>query len=136
MGWDVPLIGGDANSNPDLIKIAGNEAAQGYLMTTPPVPKDLPSEKAQSFLTTYKEKYGDAPGSIWAVLSGDGFLVVAEAIKATESTDPDKIADYLHQNLKDFPGLTGNLSFNEKGDRVGDVYRVYTVDAEGIFVLK
>jgi branched-chain amino acid transport system substrate-binding protein len=38
--------------------------------------------------------------------------------------------------MKDFSGLTGKISFNEKGDRVGDLYRVYKVDAAGAFVLQ
>ena len=136
MGWNVQLMGGDSNSNPDLIKIAGADAAAGYLMVCPPVPKDLPSEEAQSFLTAFQKKYnGATPGSIWAVLAGDAFLVIAEAVRATESTDPEKLAEYLHTSLKDFPGLTGLLSFNEKGDRVGDVYRIYTVDDQGNFKL-
>ena len=136
MAWDVPLIGGDANNNPDLLKIAGKDAAQGYALITPPVPQDLPSKKAQAFIVAYKAKYEEAPGSIWAVLAGDAFLVITEAIKATNSTDPDKLADYLHNDLKEFPGLTGKLSFNEKGDRVGEVYRVYGVDPEGNFILQ
>lgn len=70
------------------------------------------------------------------MLAGDGFRVVAEAIQKTGSTDSDKIADYLHSQLKDFSGLTGSISFNEKGDRVGEVYRVYKVDGEGNFILQ
>ena len=136
MGWDIQFVGGDANNNPDLLKIAGAEAAQGYLLVTPPVPQDLPTEKAQDFLAAFEKKYGGTPGSIWAVLAGDGFLVITAAIEATGSTDSDTLADYLHNELEEFPGLTGNLSFNEKGDRVGEVYRVYTVDASGNFVLK
>ncbi|MDY0093900.1 MAG: branched-chain amino acid ABC transporter substrate-binding protein [Candidatus Vecturithrix sp.] len=136
MGWDVQIVGGDANNNPDLIKIAGPEAAQGYDLVTPPVPHDLPTEKAQGFLAAFEKKYGGTPGSIWAVLAGDGFLVITAAIEATHSTEADVLADYLHDQMEDFPGLTGNLSFNEKGDRVGEVYRVYTVDATGTFVLK
>jgi branched-chain amino acid transport system substrate-binding protein len=135
MNWDVPFIGGDATNNPDLVKIAGKDAAQGFLFLSPPVPQDLPSPEAQQFLTSYQKKFNATPGSVWAVLSGDGFRVVVEAIKATESTDPDKLADYLHNELKDFPGLTGNIAFNEKGDRVGDLYRVYEVDADGNFKL-
>jgi branched-chain amino acid transport system substrate-binding protein len=136
MGWDIQFVGGDANNNPDLIKIAGAEAAAGYQLITPPVPQDLPSEKAQDFLAAFEKKYGGAPGSIWAVLAGDGFLVITAAIEATQSTEPDALAAYLHNELEAFPGLTGDLSFNEKGDRVGEVYRVYTVDADGNFVLK
>ncbi|HAO19815.1 MAG TPA: branched-chain amino acid ABC transporter substrate-binding protein, partial [Desulfobacteraceae bacterium] len=42
----------------------------------------------------------------------------------------------LHTKLKDFSGLTGKISFNDKGDRVGEVYRVYKVDADGNFMLQ
>ena len=61
---------------------------------------------------------------------------IAAAIKATGSTDSNTLANYLHKELKDLPGLTGKLSFNEKGDRVGDLYRVYKVNAEGSFELQ
>ena len=136
MGWDVPFIGGDANNNPDLVKIAGKEAVAGFRFLSPPVPQDLPSAQARDFLSSYKEKYGSAPGSIWAVLAGDAFRVIVKAIEETGSTDTDKLADYLHNDLEAFPGLTGPIAFNEKGDRVGDVYRVYKVNAEGNFVLQ
>ena len=135
MGWDVPFLGGDATNNPDLIKIAG-DAAEGYFFLSPPVPQDLPSEQAKAFLSAYAAKYnGAAPGSIWAVLAGDGFRVIAAAIEATGGTDAEKLAEYLHTGLKDFAGLTGTLSFNEKGDRVGELYQVYKVEG-GKFVLQ
>ena len=74
MGWDVPFLGGDATNNPDLLKIAG-DSAEGFYFLSPPVPQDLPSEEAKAFLEAFAGKYdGAAPGSIWAVLSGDGFL--------------------------------------------------------------
>ena len=136
MGFNVPFIGGDATNNPDLVKIAGTDAAEGFYFISPPVPQDLPAQEAKAFLAAYNKKYGAAPGSIWAVLSGDGFRVMVEAIKQTQSTASDKIADYLHNQMKDFPGLTGSISFNDKGDRVGDVYRVYRVDANGRFILQ
>jgi branched-chain amino acid transport system substrate-binding protein len=136
MGWGVPFIGGDANNNPDLVKIAGKEAANGFYFLSPPVPQDLPSKQAEDFLSSYQEKYNESPGSIWAVLAGDGFRVLVKAIEETGSTDSDKIAEYLHNDLKAFPGLTGEISFNAEGDRVGDVYRVYKVDGQGNFVLQ
>lgn len=136
MGWDVPFIGGDATNNPDLVNIAGKKAAAGFIFLSPPVPQDLPSKEAADFLSAYNAKYNTNPGSIWAVLAGDGFRVIAKAISETKSTKNDKLADYLHNSMKDFPGLTGMISFNEKGDRVGDVYRVYTVDDNGEFILQ
>jgi len=136
MGWQVPFVGGDATNNPDLVKIAGKDAAAGFGFISPPVPQDLFSEEAKSFLAIFQEKYKGTPGSIWAVLAGDAFRVIAAAIEATKTTDSVKLADYLHNSLKDYSGLTGKISFNEKGDRVGDLYRVYKVDAEGKFVLQ
>ena len=134
MGWDAPFLGGDATNNPDLLKVAG-DTAEGYLFLSPPVPQDLPSDEAKAFLSAYAAKYnGTTPGSIWAVLSGDGFRVAVAAIEATGGTDAAKIAEYMHAG-KEFIGLTGTLSFNEKGDRVGELYKVYSVTG-GKFVLQ
>lgn len=136
MKWDVPFIGGDATNNPDLVKIAGKEAAAGFYFLSAPLPKDLPGGEAKTLLEAFSKKYGHLPNSIYAVLAGDGFRVIVKAIEATKSTDPDKLANYLHKELKDFPGFTGPIAFDEKGDRVGEVYKVYKVDENGQFVLQ
>jgi branched-chain amino acid transport system substrate-binding protein len=52
-----------------------------------------------------------------------------------EEVSAESLANYLHNDLKDFTGFTGPIAFNAKGDRVGDVYRLYQVDADGKFVL-
>jgi branched-chain amino acid transport system substrate-binding protein len=136
MGWNVPFIGGDATNNPDLVKIAGAKAAEGYYFLSPPVPQDLDTKAAKDFMSAFKKKYNAEPGSVWAVLAGDGFNAVAAAIKGSGSTETAKMVAYLKTQLKDLPGLTGNISFDDKGDRVGDLYRVYRVDASGKFVLQ
>lgn len=136
LGWDVPFIGGDATNNPDLVTIAGKDSAAGFLFLSPPVPQDLDSPEAVSFMAAYRAKYKGDPASVWAVLAGDAFKVITAAIEGAGSTEPDKIAEYLHTGLKDFQGLTGAIAFNEKGDRVGELYRVYKVDAEGNFGLQ
>jgi len=136
MNWKVTFMGGDATNNPDLVKSAGKDASAGFYFLSAPLPKDLPSEDAKAFLAAFTKKYGNPPNSIYAVLAGDGLRVALEAIAKTNSTDTGKLADYLHKNLKDFPGLTGKISFNDKGDRVGEVYRVYKVNEEGLFILQ
>ncbi|HVO21627.1 MAG TPA: branched-chain amino acid ABC transporter substrate-binding protein [Anaeromyxobacter sp.] len=136
MGWNVPFVGGDAINNPDLVKIAGREAAQGFRFLSPPVPKDLDTPEAKAYMAAYQKKYGEAPNSIYGVLAADGFRVIAKAIEATKSTETPKLREYLVGSLKDFPGYTGTIAFNGKGDRVGELYRVYAVDAAGSFVLQ
>ena len=136
MNWRVPLIGGDATNNVDLVKIAGKEAAAGFYFLSPPQPQDLDTPEAKAFLVDYQKKYNELPPSIWAVLAGDGFRAAVAGIAGAKSADGGKIADYLHKDLKNYPGLSGPISFDAKGDREGDVYRVYKVDAEGNFVLQ
>ena len=136
MGWNVPFIGGDAINNPDLVKIAGKEAAEGFQFLSPPVPKDLDTPEAKAYVAAYQKKFGEAPSSIYGVLAGDGFRVVAKAIEATKSTASDKMRAYLTGGLKAFPGFTGQIEFNAKGDRVGELYRVYKVAKDGSFVLQ
>ena len=57
------------------------------------------------------------------------------AIKA-KGPDPAAIAGYLHNDLKNLDCFTGQISFDEKGDRVGDLYRLYEVNAKGEFILQ
>ena len=133
MKWSVPMIGGDATNNVGLVEIAG-PAATGYHFISPALPEDIDTPRARAFLAAYKAKYNSMPSSIWPVLAGDAFNVLAAAIKA-RGTSPEAVAAYLHRDLKDFEGLSGKISFDDKGDRVGDLYRLYTVDAGGKFVL-
>lgn len=136
MKWKAPMMGGDAANHADLVKIAGKEAAGGYFFLSPPGPQDLDAPAAKAMLAAYKAKYDSAPGSVWSVLAGDAFNVIVEAVKATGKANSAAVADYLKTGLKNYPGFTGQISFNEKGDRVGDLYRVYEVNANGEFILQ
>lgn len=67
---------------------------------------------------------------------GDAFKVIVAALQAGTDANPEAVAKYLKKDLKEYPGLTGKLGFNEKGDRIGDLYKVYEVDGNGGFVLQ
>lgn len=133
--WSVPMVGGDATNNLDLVKIAGKNPAKGYYFISPPMPSDIDNDKTRNFLKAFEAKYAGQPSSIWTVLAGDAYLVIVEAIRA-RGVDPADIADYLHKDLKNFNGLTGPIAFDEKGDRVNALYRLYQVNSEGTFVLQ
>ena len=136
MGWTVPLLGGDATNNPDLVKGAGKAAAEGFLCLSPPLPQDLEGAEAKAFLAGYAARYGGPPRSIWGVLAGEALGVVLHAMEAAKSTDGAKVAAAMRTSVRDYPGLTGRISFDARGDRVDEVYRVYRVDAAGAFVLR
>ncbi|MGE5541503.1 MAG: branched-chain amino acid ABC transporter substrate-binding protein, partial [Bacillota bacterium] len=129
------LMGGNAVNNPEFVKIAGLKAAEGFVATTEPLPDDLPYPEAKQLIADYKAKYGTNV-STWAPFAADAFRVIVEAITKTNSTDPAKLAEYLHTKLKDFPGVTGPIiGFDEKGDRLGTVHKAYVVNEKGDFVL-
>jgi branched-chain amino acid transport system substrate-binding protein len=134
MGFNVPFMGGDATNNSDVVKIAGLPAAAGFYFVSAPLPQDLPS--AKGFIDAFKKKYGKDPFSIYSVLAGDGFNVVVAALKGTKGGNSAQIAAYLHNNLKNFQGITGTISFNAKGDREAGGYSLYKVDDKGNFVLQ
>lgn len=137
MNWNAPMIGGDATNNTSLVKTAGLKAAAGYLFVSPPGPGDMPTEEGRAFMETYRKAHGALPASVWAVMAGDAFKALAKAIEAV-GPEPEKMAAYMHdrKEWQGFTGFSGPISFNEKGDREGDVYRLYEVSEEGEFVLK
>ncbi|NPV71407.1 MAG: branched-chain amino acid ABC transporter substrate-binding protein [Firmicutes bacterium] len=129
------FMGGNAVNNPEFVKIAGLSAAQGTIVTTEPLPDDLPYPEAKQFMADYKAKYGDSAKSVWALLAADAFRVIVEAIQKTSSTDPAKLAEYLHTKVKDFPGISGPIiGFDEKGDRLGTIHKAYIVNEKGEFI--
>lgn len=133
MGWDVPMFGGDASNHKDLVSIAGKKAARGFRFCSAAMPGDLDAPEARRFLRAFEEKYGTPPLSGWAMLSAEAFDVAAAAVAAGRTTS-EGVALWLH-DLRRHSGLTGNVSFDAKGDREGDLYHIYEVDAEGRFRL-
>ncbi|SDF18351.1 branched-chain amino acid ABC transporter substrate-binding protein [Desulfovibrio legallii] len=134
MGWNAPMMGGDAANHQDLVKIAGVEAAEGYFFVSPPLPQDMDTPEAKAFLQAFQARYHAVPVSVWAVLAGDAFKAIVGALEAGQDK-PEAMAAWLKQ-LKGMPALSGTLGFDAKGDRVGEFYRVYKVDNKGRFVLQ
>ncbi len=134
MGWDVPFLGGDASNHQDLVKISGNAAAKGFTFISPPLPQDLDSKEAAQFLADYKAKYNAIPLSVYSILAGDAFKALVAAFEAGHKTS-ESIMNFL-PTLKGVPGFSGEVGFNEKGDRVGEFYRTYIVDDAGAFKLQ
>ncbi|MCX6029732.1 MAG: branched-chain amino acid ABC transporter substrate-binding protein [Chloroflexi bacterium] len=135
VGLKTQWVMGNACNNPDLIKIAGVENAKGVLVTSEPLPSDLDYPEAKTFNADYKTKYGKEPSSVWTVMAADAFRVIKQAIEVTKSTDPKKLAEYLHKDFKDYPGITGPIiGFDEKGDRNGTIHKAYVINDKGDFV--
>ncbi|ALS24317.1 MULTISPECIES: ABC transporter substrate-binding protein [Paenibacillus] len=129
IGLNVPIIGGNGFNNPQVLEIAGH-AAEGLIVATPFSP-DKKDENVQNFVKKYEEKYGKKPDQ-FAAQAYDGMYIMAQSLlKTNKGGDRNALRDELAQ-LKDFNGVSGKLSFDEKRNPIG-VPVVVTVKA-GKFV--
>ncbi|GAB1483648.1 branched-chain amino acid ABC transporter substrate-binding protein [Treponema sp.] len=129
-GLDCLFVGSNAVPNPEFVKIAGNAAVKGALMLNEPMPQFLDTKEATEFLNAYKAKYGEIPGSIWAVYAADAVNALAAAMKAALSSDPVAVEKAL-RSLSGAMGITGELMFDERGDRKNVPYQLYAYDEKG-----
>ena len=133
LGLDIQWMMGNASNNHEMVEIAGVDAAAGTFITTEPLPQDLEYPEAVEFVEAFTEAYGEPPASVWWLLAAEAFNVIAYAIQETESTDTDVLAAYLHEEFKDYPGLSGPIiGFDEKGDRLGTIHALYQISEEGV----
>ena len=95
-------------------------------MINVPRPDILPYPLAKEFLKDYQARYHMMPPSIWTLFSADGLRAIMYAIEKTKTTDTKKLAAFLH-NLKDFPGITGPITFAKDGERVGSRFMAYEI---------
>lgn len=126
LGIKADFVGGDSNDNPEFIKLAGKAAVGAYLINVP-LPQMLPYDTAKKFLKAYKAAYHEMPASIWTLFNVDGLKAILYSIKQTKSTNTKKIAYYMHNKLKNFPGITGPVEWNKQGERVGSAYMAYRI---------
>jgi ABC-type branched-subunit amino acid transport system substrate-binding protein len=117
LGYKGTFMGGDANNDPTLFKTAG-PAAEGMIITTAPLAQFLTS--AHGYVDDYTKTYGQAPGP-YSVYEYDAVGVTAKAINDAKSTSPAAINAALHK-ISDYPGVTGSIGFNPKGDRSRAAY--------------
>lgn len=117
LGLRFALMGGDATTDSTVLKTAG-PAAGGYIATTAPLAKDLPA--AATFVSAYRAANNADPGP-FSVYEYDAVKVVAKAIDDAGSTRGAAITEALHK-IKDFPGITGPITFDAKGDRTDPLY--------------
>ena len=131
LGIDADFIGGDANDNPDFVKLAGS-AAEGAYIVNVPSPDALPYPIAKSFIADYQKKYGEMPPSIWGLMNIDGMRAFIHGIEQTKSFDTKRVAEYLHA-MKPIDGITGPIAFAEDGNRIGGAYVVKKIQADGSY---
>lgn len=112
LGLNKPLLAVSTFNDPKIFELAGN-AADGVIFSTPVF--DLESEKPhiRKFIESFSSKYGEKP-NIWASYGYDVVKVVSLALEKGDNKS-EAIKNELYK-IKDFPGVTGNTTFDQNGD--------------------
>lgn len=111
LGIKAPLLAGDGVCSPEFIKLAGDAAS---IMKCSQAGEDVNKlAKGEEFKAKYKAKFGSEV-QVYSPYSYDAIYVIAEAIKKAGKADRASITAALP--TVSYTGLTGTISFDEKGD--------------------
>jgi branched-chain amino acid transport system substrate-binding protein len=118
MGWNKPILGSDSWGGGDLMGLCGDDC-KGYYFSSHYAAAGAKGE-TKKFIDEYKAAYGKTPDDV-AALTWDSVGLMVQAIKNTGGLSGDlkadrtKVKDAL-ASIKDYPGITGAMTFNPDGD--------------------
>lgn len=118
MGINQPILGGDGLGDAKLAELAGVENMKDIYYLSAFYPQNK-SDKVQTFVKAFKEKYNEEPNQ-FAALAYDSMMLLAKAIEKAGSADSKAISKALAET-KDFEGVTGTFSFDKNHDPVKSV---------------
>lgn len=114
-GITQPLVGSDAWSSPELIKLSEGAVEGAYFANH--YAADIATPAAKSFIAAYQQKYGNTPDDV-AALTYDSFGLLFEALRKAPSLDRQALRDAM-ASVSGFTGVTGDIKFNPgSGDPV------------------
>ena len=107
-------------------------AAAPYVMFTP---LDLEADRpvVREFVDAYRKAYGNNQIATFSAYAYDAVLLVDDAIRRAGSTDRKAVAAALG-STKGYQGVTGEYSYDGKGDNVKPVPYIMELGPKGTFV--
>jgi len=110
LGISVPLLGGDGWDSPSLLEVGG-KAMEGCFFSNHFSNEDA-SPAIQDFVKKYESKHGAKPDAM-AALGYDSAKILFDSIKRAGTVEGKALRDAIAAT-KDFPGITGSITLDEK----------------------
>jgi branched-chain amino acid transport system substrate-binding protein len=114
MGTDAQWIGGYLTM---CTGVADPQTVQGHIGLEPAY--HMPA--GQAFTEAFVEKYGEEPGGPFSYLAYDAAWLIALAMREA-GTDAEAIKNALPEVAKNYDAATGDLQFDENGQRLEQPY--------------
>ena len=119
-GLKAQFMGPEGVGNPDITAIAG-PASEGMLVT---LPADFAEDPANAAVVkAFKDNKREANGA-FQMPAYSAVKIIADAIAGAKTTDPVKVAAYIHKHSFDTP--IGKVQYDDKGDLKSFNFVVYT----------
>ena len=120
LGWKGPIVGSDSWGSAETVTLCGKDCYGQFFSTHYAAAGAKGATKA--FIDRYEKEYGYVPDDV-AALTWDSLRLVQKAIEDSgELTgkikkDRKAVRDSMAK-IKNFKGITGDMSFTEEGDPV------------------
>lgn len=118
LGWTGPIIGSDSWGSSETVKLCGSDCYGSYFSTHYAAAGATGATKA--FIDRYNKEYGYVPDDVGA-LTWDSLNLVQSAIESCGTLTGDLKQDRECvraglASIKNFPGITGDMTFDSQGD--------------------
>lgn len=130
-GYEGDFMVADGSVDKQLLKIAGEQNAEGVLATMTQTPETIPG--AEQWISDYEDKFGAEPGP-YSTQSYDAVRVAAEAIEQAGSTDGDEVIAAL-EGIDGFELFSGPLTFTDQHTLSNGGFQILE-SSNGAFELK
>mgnify|MGYP001010631116 FL=1 len=128
LGMSVKFAGGDGICSSELPKLAGDSMADGQVVCAEAGGVEGEQKAGMDeFRAKFKAKY-NADVQVYAPYVYDAVNVMVAAMVKADSADPAKYLPVLAKT-DGYKGVTGNISFDEKGDIKNGALTLYTYKA-------
>lgn len=118
LGLNVPILGADGYESPKLTEIAGKDVLNDVYYSSHYSPMDE-AEEVVKFKENFKAKYSKDADAFNALGYDLGYFL-KDALERAGEANPEKLKDAL-ASTKDFKGVTGTVSIDEKHNPVKSV---------------
>jgi branched-chain amino acid transport system substrate-binding protein len=120
LGFNQPIVGSDSWGSAETVNLCGADCYGLFFSTHYAAEGATGATKA--FIDEYNAKYGYVPDDVGA-LTWDSLNIVKQAIQDCGTITGDIAVDRqcvrdAMANIKDFAGITGNMTFTEQGDPI------------------
>jgi branched-chain amino acid transport system substrate-binding protein len=120
LGFEGPIVGSDSWGSAETVNLCG-EDCYGLFFSSHYAAEGA-TGATKDFIDKYNANYGYVPDDVGA-LTWDAMNIVKQAIQDCGNITGDIKADRkcvrdAMANIKEFPGITGNMTFTEEGDPI------------------